>query len=186
MKSIGLDARTGGGRRSDAARLRDQMNRLFRATISFEYSDESVTSFSNLLIADNATIFWTPTAEDQPALWESRVELSERFYDALLRAPIPAAPEAIRQLKSSPLALDLYIWSSYMTYRASRRDRPFQVSWKQLQRQFGSAYSDSRDFQKRARRHLEKIRLVYPGLRLRYGHGYLEIRPGRTAVDSTR
>ena len=186
MLSVGLSPATGGGRRSDATRLKDQMNRLFRSTVSFEYSTESVTSYSNLLIADRATIFWSPKHADQTTLWESEVVLSQRFYEALLSAPVPVVTEAIRALKNSPLALDLYVWASYMTFRATKQRRGYSVSWRKLSRQFGADYSDERNFQRAARKHLRRIGLVFPALQLRYCHGGIELRPGLPAVPPRR
>jgi hypothetical protein len=40
MRELGLNPDTGGGKRGDARRLRDQMERLFRAIISFEITDD--------------------------------------------------------------------------------------------------------------------------------------------------
>ena len=177
MRKIGLSHGTGGGRRGDAARLKVQMNRLFRSTISFDYSDRTRNSFVNLRIADTATIFWAPHSENQPSLWESEVRLSEPFYDALKNNPVPIVPDAIAALKSSALALDLYVWASWMSYRAQQGRRGFTVSWKALLAQFGSGHGSSKNFKRDAKRFLRRIELVYPELRIGYGRGFLIIEP---------
>lgn len=184
MRKIGLKPETGGGKRGDAARLKDQMNRLFRSTISFDYSDQNRGSFVNLRIADAATIFWTPHSEDQPALWESEVRLSEEFYKALLNNPVPIVPEAIAALKGSALALDLYVWASWMSFRAQQRGKAFTVSWDSLLAQFGSGYSNAKNFKREVKKALRKIEPVYPELRVSYGRGFLIVEPySRPAVS---
>ncbi len=178
MQKLGLSPGTGGGKRGDAARLKDQMNRLFRSTISFDYSDQNRASFVNLRIADAATIFWAPHSDDQPSLWESEVRLSEPFYEALKSSPVPIVPDAIAALKGSSLALDLYVWTSWMSYRAQQRRKGFTVSWKVLLTQFGSGHGSSKNFKRDAKKYLRRIELVYPELRIGYGMGYLIIEPG--------
>jgi len=186
MRKIGLNPETGGGKRGDAARLKDQMNRLFRSTISFDYSDHSRESFVNLRIADAATIFWAPHSQDQPALWESEVKLSEPFYNALKNNPVPVVPEAIAALKSSALALDLYVWASWMSYRAQQQGRGFTVAWRTLLTQFGSGHSTAKNFKRDAKKFLRRIELVYPELRIRYGRGFLIIDSSSRPAVPTR
>ena len=186
MRKIGLKPETGGGKRGDAARLKDQMNRLFRSTISFEYSEPNRDSFVNLRIAEAATIFWTPHSDDQPALWESEVKLSQEFYEALLHNPVPIVPEAIAELKGSALALDLYVWASWMSYRAQRQGRGFSVAWEQMRAQFGSGYGDAKNFKRKAKKFLHRIALVYPELRLNFGRGCLRIESYSLPAVSTK
>jgi len=190
MRKLGLNPGTGGGKRGDAARLKDQMNRLFRSTISFDYSDRTRESFVNLRIADAATIFWAPHSADQPALWESEVRLSEPFYNALKNNPVPILPEAVAALKSSALALDLYVWASWMSYRAQQQGRGFTVSWQALLAQFGSGHCAAKNFKRDAKKFLRRIQLVYPELRIGYGRGFLIIescsRPAVFALGSKR
>ena len=190
MKKIGLNPGTGGGKRGDAARLKDQMNRLFRSTISFDYSDRTRDSFANLRIADSATILWAPHSEDQPALWESEVRLSEPFYNALKNNPVPILPEAVAALKGSALALDLYVWASWMSYRAQQQGRGFTVSWQALLAQFGSGHGAAKNFKRDAKKFLRRIELVYPELRIGFGRGFLIIesssKPAVFALSSQR
>jgi hypothetical protein len=78
MGKLGLDS-SRGGKRSDAKRLRDQMERLFRARISFEYRDEGHESWYDLQIAPKGMMWWHHNLAEQPTLWENWVELSEDF-----------------------------------------------------------------------------------------------------------
>ena len=177
MRRVGLNPGTGGGNRGDAARLRLQMQRLFRSKISFDYRDRARDSFVNLQIADSGTSYWATHSEDQPSLWESEVKLSESFFNALKNNPVPIVPDAIAALKGSALALDLYVWASWMSYRAQHRRKGFTVSWKALLAQFGTGHGSSKNFKRDAKRFLRRIELVYPELRVGYGRGFLIIEP---------
>jgi len=52
-------------------------------------------------------LWWHPHP-DQAALWESWIQLGEKFYSAVIASPVPVDMRALRALKRSPLALDLY------------------------------------------------------------------------------
>jgi Plasmid encoded RepA protein len=51
--------------------------------------------------------------------------------------PVPVDMRALKALKRSPLALDLYAWLSYEAYRAHRNAKPRFVGWDKLHEQFG-------------------------------------------------
>jgi hypothetical protein len=187
MKALGLNHRNGGpgSVRSDRARLRLQMERLFRATISFEYTNVEVSRWLDMQVAPKGEMWWNLAAPaDQPTLWESWIELGEAFYEAIISSPVPVDMRALRALRQSPLALDLYAWSTYKTYCVSQAGRPQRLSWRQLHQQLGADYADPRDFKKRAKAALRRIAVVYPGLRLEEVTGGLLVRPGRTAISS--
>jgi len=187
MREVGLSADTGGGKRSDAKRLRDQMERLFNCRISF---DERVTvdgkerkRWLNMEVAPRGELWWDIKRPDQGALWQSWIQLGEEFYNALVSAPVPADMRALRALKRSPLALDLYVWVTYRVYSVNRRNEALAVSWESLSRQMGCDYRDVREFRREALRALRSIKTVYPGLNLSTKtRGRLVLRPSRLAV----
>src|SRR5690606_32432665 len=153
MREIGLNPDTGGGKRGDAKRLRDQMNRLFRATISFEYQVKDASlegkGWVDMQVAPKGELWWDLKNPSQATLWESWIELGEDFYNALITAPIPVDMRALRGLKNSSLALDLYTWATYKTYVTSLKKEPQFVDWKNLMGQFGAGYSDHLNFKKK-------------------------------------
>lgn len=184
MREIGLNPRTGGGKRGDAARLHEQMTRLFGALISFHDERAHSVSWVNMPVTRAGTLWWDPARSQQDNLWESWIELGEDFYAAITAAPVPVDMRALRALKRSPLALDLYAWLTYTAYSASRKNKPRVVPWEGLHGQMGAEYAQLRDFKIRANMALKKIQLVYPGLKVESTATALVIHPSRTAIPS--
>ncbi len=182
-----IPASSGGGKRSDAKRLRGQMERLFRCRISFDQAttDESGAegnSWLDMQVAPKGELWWDTKQPDQAALWGSWIELGEEFFKAITAAPIPADMRALRALKRSPLALDLYVWATYRVFQVNRKGGSQFISWAQLKPQMGAEYKSVDEFARKAKAAFRKIRAVYPGLRLDYAKGGLVLRPSPTAV----
>lgn len=169
MRHLGLDP-SRGGKRSDAFRLKDQMTRLFRARISFDQAVEddrgSGGRWLDMQVAPKGDIWWDHKKPLQDDLWESWIELGEDFYNAIIASPVPVDVRALRALKKSPLALDLYAWATHRALGAARKGKPQFVPWVLLAQQFGSDYNNHLDFKRKAKEALRKIQKVYPGLKL--------------------
>ena len=69
MRELGLSPETGRGKRSDAKRLRDQMERLFRSTISFDYQAAGHAAWLDMQIAPKGELWWDPKQPDQAVLF---------------------------------------------------------------------------------------------------------------------
>ena len=184
MRSIGLNPDNGGtgAKRSDARRLRDQMERLFLATISFEHSTVEARRWKDMAIAPEGELWWNPKTPDQTGLWDSWIELGEKFYEAIIESPIPVDIRAIRALKSSPLALDLYAWATYKTFILAQKHKSQHLSWHQLQVQMGSNYKNPQDFRYYAKEALRKITTIYPAIKIEDRQDGLIISPGKPSI----
>jgi len=186
MRAVGLNPETGGGERGDAFRLRNQMRRLFGASLSFHQTNEVAgvegERFLDMRVASKAELWWHPKAPNQVGLWNSWVELGEAFFDAITQRPVPVDLRALKALKRSPLALDLYAWSTYKTYVVSRRGRSQFVPWRGLEKQLGADYGSVRNFKKKALLALRKIQVVYPDLRLEQESGGFRLYPSKPAI----
>jgi hypothetical protein len=185
MRTIGLDPYTGGGKRSDAARLKEQMNRFFHARLSFIYEQhteaQGLSDQRDMLVAERHVDWWDKSNPLQGALWGSFIELTERFYQAITAAPVPLDLRALKALKRSPLALDLYVWLSYEAHRVQRTGKSRFVAWSLLMQQFGTDYTGDKaqtNFQQKAAAALRKIRVVYPALKTGKRKGGIEVLPG--------
>ena len=182
MRKVGLSPETGGGKRGDAYRLRDQLRRLFAASISFHqtthFDGHEGERLLHMRIASQAELWWHPKeAPAQTGLWKSWIELGEAFYQAITQRPVPVDVRALRALKRSPLALDLYAWSTYKAYAVSRRGRSQFIPWRALAKQLGSDYAEVKNFKKKALAALTKIQIVYPDLDMRQETGGIRMLP---------
>lgn len=185
MREIGLDP-SRGGKRSDAHRLREQMHRLFRAQISFDQMTESGQRWLDMQIAPQGEFWWDLKSPEQGTLWKSWIEVGEKFYQAVLASPVPIDMRALKALRKSPLALDLYAWVAHRTFTQVKKGSAQKVTWQQLHAQFGGDYSDIKDFKRKAKAALRKIATVYPGLKIEDVPGGLIVHPGRPAIKSDR
>jgi Plasmid encoded RepA protein len=187
MRALRLDPNRG-GKRSDHKRLKEQMRRLFRCHITFQatldqpngvYGERS----RDMAVAPESELWWNPHQPEQGALWESWIELGEKFFEAVIASPVPLDMRALRALKNSALALDLYSWVSYRTFVIVQKNQPPQFTpWTVLMRQLGTGYGTANDFQKKASRTLRKIAVLYPGLTIGKAKGGFTIHATRLAV----
>ena len=182
MRELGLNPRNGTCPRSDTFRLRQQMDRLFRATISFELTNTGVHRWTDMQVAPEGELWWDFNQQHERPLWQNWIELGEKFYEAVVAHPVPLDLRALRELKNSPLALDLYAWCTYKTYQVLRKGRSQRISWRQLQGQLGADYGSVGDFRRKAKAALARVSLVYPGLEFDVVQGGVVVRPGHTAV----
>jgi len=180
MDDLGLDDR-GKGPRSDRVRLEQQMRRLFAARISFKSRLEQdghvaqVTAY--MQVAKQTVYWWSPAPAQQSALWQSYVELDTDFFAAITANPVPVDLRALRAIKRSPLALDLYSLLTYQAFRAGKGGRARFMSWRQLQAALGTSYADLANLRKAINPALLKIQAVYPGLVLGAREGGIEVSP---------
>jgi hypothetical protein len=189
MNELGLSKANGTGKHSTAARLKDQMTRLFTCLITFstsgEFSEGRFENEASMQIANNRFMWWEAKNPDQKSLWESFIDLDPRFYNAITTNAVPVDLRALRAIKSSPLALDLYSLLTYHAYRASEVVcAPVFLGWRDLQDSLGTSYADPANLKKAIHSAMVKIESVYPSLAIGDREGGLEIRPeSATAIE---
>ena len=166
-------------------RLRNQMRRLFGCTVQLTYKDANVERFVNSPIAESGEYWWNPTRPDQPSLWDSKIELSEKFFNEIINHPVPIDMNTLAALKRCSLGLDLYLWLVYRTFALRA---PQRLTWKQLYRQFGptpnsaATHDAVQNFRRRILRELKKIKLAWPSLNYTTAPGVLILHPSTPAI----
>ena len=166
-------------------RLRNQMRRLFGCTVSLIYEDENGRVTVNSLIADSTAFWWNPQRPNQPSLWESKIELSEKFFNEIIRHPVPIDMNTLTALKRCSLGLDLYLWLVYRTFPIRA---PQRITWRQVYRQFGlhpDKASDKKtvqNFRIKVLRELKKIKLAWPELNYSTAPGLLILHPSTPTI----
>ncbi len=189
MRAVGLNPDNGTGKKSDAYRLRQQMERLFASHMTFQATIENDhvqgTRRKDMSVTSESELWWDVKRPKQGALWQSWIELGEKFYEAITTEPVPFDLRALKMLRRSPLALDLYAWVCYRVFPIVRRNQPPQfVAWTMLMRQLGTGFKDVKDFKKKVKPALRKVRLAYPGLAIEMAKGGFTIHASRLAVPS--
>jgi hypothetical protein len=110
-------------------------------------------------------------------LWGSWIELGQDFYQAVIASPVPVDVRALRALKRSPLALDLYALVTYRSFVASKRREGYSCTWSDLHQQLGADYADVKDFRRKCVAALKKIAVAMPTLKIRRETGGFTILP---------
>jgi hypothetical protein len=123
-----------------------------------------------------------PPDPSQSSLFENWVELGEKFFKAITAYPVPADMRALRALKNSALALDLYVWATYRVYLANQKGCAQFIPWDSFMKQLGCNYNSVKDFKRKALAAFKKVRDVYPTLKIGKARGGFFINPGPTAV----
>jgi hypothetical protein len=186
MAQLGLQAT--GGHWGTVPRFRDQMQRLIGAAISTRWSGEADgqnhSGGENLLIADSFHLWWTPQKLPIERPEKSSVTLSANFFEQLVAAPVPLDLRAVKALKKSPLALDLYAWA---TRRVSYLSRPTLIPWGSLRQSFGTGYANTPQGRSRFRGHaiesFRRVLLAYSELRIEFQENGLLLYPSSPHVS---
>ena len=185
MRTLGI-YHNSGGRGGVQTRLRNQMNRLFGCTVSLIYEDESGFVRVTSSVADKQEFWWSNHKPDELSLWESKIELGEKFFNEIIRHPVPLDMNTLTALKRSTLGLDLYLWLVYRTFPLRA---PQRLTWRQIYRQFGVDPANASDkqtvqnFRREVLRELKKIKLAWKDLNYSMAPGVLILSPSTPLIS---
>jgi hypothetical protein len=175
-----------GGQRGTIPALKTQMRKLFSTVVSCTYSNETQEANLQMLLVDRYNLWWSPKDPNQQSLWQSKITLSQPFFEEITSSPIPIRMKALEMLRGSSMALDVYCWLTYRNFYAQKSSR---IPWEVLQAQFGAGYPETaqgtRNFKKKFLLALKKVREAYPEAQklqvetdmLVYVPGYPDIAP---------
>ena len=93
-------------------------------------------------MADRTEFWWNERKPDEPSLWDSKIELGEKFFQEIIRHPVPLDMNTLTALKRSSLGLDLVPVAGlpHLLRSITRCASP----WPHLYRQFGADPSKQR------------------------------------------
>jgi len=177
MRELGLTPT--GGRWGSVTRLREQMVRLFASSVTCIYDDNKKTGIFGVKIVSEACLWWDPKSPDQIPLWRSSLKLGLDFYNEIINNPIPIDMEALKLLKRSPMALDIYCW---LTYRMSYLRKQVNIPWSVLEMQFGADYGRTIDFKVNFIKQLKSVLVVYPEAKVAQSERGLVLKPSKPHV----
>lgn len=176
---------TSGGTSGGRTRLRNQMHRLFNTSIQLIYEDGHSSASMSSFVADRTEFWWDPKQPNVPVLWDSKIELGEKFFQEIISSPVPLNTNILKAIRRSPLGLDLYMW---LNYRLFGMKNPLKLKWRDLYRQFGAHPSKATnkrtvgDFRKKCLRELKKIKIAWEGFDYELIRGALVLLPAPPSV----
>ena len=163
LKEIGYTGNHWGNSPS-AKRIKDQLDRLLNARITFDYKEgdqfKGRHTVRNLDIAPNFDLWWDYKEPEQGSIFGSYIELSEGFYNAILARPVPLRTEVLKALHKDILALDVYMWVSYrLAGMKAGNKESLQISYAALQAQFGTGIAEQnyRQFRQKLKKSFAKV-----------------------------
>ncbi len=169
MRDIGLSPERGGVR-SDRARLHIQAENLFRSTITFELIEneggKQIKHWKDIQVASEGKLWWNLDKDDSIPLIGSYIEIGDYFFDAITQSAVPIDMRVVKELKKSPLALDLYSFLTFKSFVASSSGRDQTIKWIWLKTQIGCEYSRIYDFIIKSKETLKKIKCLYGRLKI--------------------
>lgn len=189
-----LDIKPTGGKWGSIPRLREQMNRFFSSKVSYTYFEQNGFVSGSVRVTSGAKTFWKEDEKylphestPEPLLFvpqsvlteeldQARIVLGQEFFQEIITRPVPIDLAAVKQLRKSPLALDMYYW---FTHRMYYLPQATLIPWDSLYKQFGSEFGRLTDFKKKFIRRLVEVRKCYPALRVE-----VDLREGLTLYPS--
>lgn len=155
------------GPRGSATLLRNQIDRLLACEWMIRWDnstgDEHAFGVREIKLSDEYV------GLDRKSGWFLReIYMTEGFFNHLKDHAVPLNEHAIRQLRDSATALDLYTWLAYRLPRISG-SRPLLISWSQLAVHFGNNGTNVRKFRQTVRDAWERnVSGVYPEARAEF------------------
>lgn len=147
------------GPRGTANLMKQQVDRLLACEWQIRWNgddrDESAFAVRDVKISNEYA-----GSLDKDGAFAREIRMSEVFYKHLVDHAVPLNEVAVRELKNTPTALDLY---TYFAYRLPRitSSRGQTLSWDQLARHLGNA-ADTKRFRQTVRETMQLVSAVYP------------------------
>ena len=170
---------------SEAIRTRvyaNQLLRLIHCALSIDENIRDANGRSGLhirqvLFAEEARLWWD---EAEGTGQGSSLVLSSVLFQSILERSAPLSTAAIRQLRKSPMDLDVYAWLVHRRYHLSR---PSTMTWAQLSGQFGHSYGEIRYFRRCFGDSLKRVLKVYPEAKFKWTDAGLILLPSKPHVE---
>jgi len=135
----------------------------------------------NATLSENKQLWWDREAHGKRR-FDAVIELTPAFFTEMVDRSFPVDLNAVRELSSSSLAIDIYAW---LTYRMATLRRPLQLGWTEIYSQFGSgeySLSNMHRFKKRWIEALKEVLRVYSSARIQESPTGVQLLPSRSSV----
>jgi len=156
------------GPRGSATLIRQQLDRLLACEWMIRWNGENADGSKEFGIKEIKLSNEYVGFDGPSGAFGRGIRLTEGFFEHLRHHAVPLDENAIRQLRDSPTALDLYTWLAYRLPRLPPR-RPAILSWQQLAAHFGNDGTHIRKFRQTVRDAWERhVSAVYPEARAEF------------------
>jgi hypothetical protein len=156
------------GPRGSATLIRDQMDRLLSCEWMIRWDNTTAGGEHEFGIREIKLTHEYRGQDGPKAGFQREILMTEGFFHHLKEHAVPLNEVAIRQLRDSATALDLYTWLAYRLPRVNAR-RPATLSWDQLAVHFGNDGKNIRKFRQTIRDAWERhVSAVYPEARAEF------------------
>jgi hypothetical protein len=183
-----LDVPITRGNRGSLSVYANQLLRLIHSTLSIDENIRDGAGRQGLhmrqaLFVEEAQLWWDDPEHSKNRQGAGRsigngssLMLSSVLFHSILERSAPLATSAIKQLRKSPMDLDVYAW---LVHRLFHLHKPSMVSWEQLSNQFGHNYREPRTFRRFFLDSLKRVSAVYPEAKLNIGSSGVLLLPSR-------
>jgi hypothetical protein len=155
------------GPRGSATLIRDQLDRLLACEWMIRWDGETSEGQEFAVKEVKLTSDYSGRNSKQGS-FSREILLTEGFFEHLREHAVPLDENAIRQLRDSATALDLYTWLAYRLPRINKAG-PSLLSWAQLAVHFGNEGTNIRKFRQTVRDAWERhVSAVYPDARAEF------------------
>jgi hypothetical protein len=153
------------GPRGSATLIRQQLDRLLACEWMIRWEHDSASGEKEFGIKEIKLTNEYAGVDRKNGSFLREIKLTEGFYEHLRKHAVPLNEHAIRQLRDSATALDLYTWLAYRLPRINPK-RPATLSWQQLAVHFGNDGNNIRKFRQTVREAWDRqVSGVYPEAR---------------------
>jgi hypothetical protein len=174
--------------RGDRGSLRvyaNQLLKLIHCTLTIDENIRDASGRTGLhirqaLFAEEARLWWED--ETRGVGQGSSLVLSSVLFHSILDRSAPLSTNAIKQLRKSPMDLDVYAW---LVHRLFNLSKPSTVTWQQLSEQFGHGYAELRRFRRFFTASLKRVQAVYPEAKLKVADAGVILLPSRPHLAPT-
>ena len=174
-----LDVPVTRGERGSLRVYANQLLKLLHCTLTIDENIRDASGRTGLhirqaLFAEEARLWWD---EDTRGVGQgSSMVLSSVLFHSILDRSAPLSTAAIRQLRKSPMDLDVYAW---LVHRLFSLSKPSTVTWQQLSDQFGHGYAELRFFRRPFAASIKRVLEVYPEAKLKLTDAGVILLPSR-------
>lgn len=174
------------GPRGSATLIREQLDRLLACEWMIRWDNDTAQGNHEFGIREIKLTNEYVGIDRKSGGFMREIFMTEGFFDHLCEHAVPLNEHAIRQLRDSATALDLYTWLAYRLPRISVK-RPQSISWHQLAVHFGNDGKNIRKFRQTIRDAWERhVSGVYPEAKAEFDTAVVKLYASPAPLNQTR